>query len=495
MGNAAFAAMRAPEASGVKSPSNTMGGKGAQPRPGMPSAGMGGKGAPSSMGPGMPSAGMGGKGAPSSMGPGGVKTPGMGPRPQGMQEPGRGTMPPQQMSRLAQQTGRGPDSMLIHMSPQEVGGLQALAKAAGGSLTINPQTGLPEAGFLSKLLPTLIGGGLSLLSGGTLTPLMAAGLTGAGYGIAKGDLGEGLMAGLGAFGGASAAGALSSLGQGAGAGAINLTGPGTGASFASTPGATASLAQPGMVNLAGAAAPDAAASMLQPGAINLANAGAPAVQAGFSQAPVNMANMGNGLEQLGGVQGWKDVPSAWSAANPGWRGKAGLLGLAAPFMTTNTKYKKKGKDGEDGYDWNYEGPYKPPTRTLQMPPEDFDGSYEWQYFDTVNPVGYQKAAAGGVMGGLNALAAGGQPRMLAGGGDGTSDSIPGYVEGSNAPVKVADGEFVVPARTVSEIGNGSSQAGARKLYAMLNAVEQRAKSATRGKPSGADAAAAQAIGV
>jgi hypothetical protein len=44
--------------------------------------------------------------------------------------------------------GRGPDSQLVHMSPREVAGLQALAKASGGSLTTNPQTGLPEAGFL-----------------------------------------------------------------------------------------------------------------------------------------------------------------------------------------------------------------------------------------------------------------------------------------------------------------------------------------------------------
>jgi hypothetical protein len=44
--------------------------------------------------------------------------------------------------------GRGPDTMLVHMAPQEVAGLQALALKHGGSLTINPETGLPEAGFL-----------------------------------------------------------------------------------------------------------------------------------------------------------------------------------------------------------------------------------------------------------------------------------------------------------------------------------------------------------
>ncbi len=108
--------------------------------------------------------------------------------------------------------GRGPDSMLVHMAPREVAGLQSLAMAHGGSLTINPETGLPEAGFLSNLLPTLIGAGLSIASGGALTPLMAAGITGAGYGVATGSLQKGLMAGLGAYGGAGLGSGLSAAG-------------------------------------------------------------------------------------------------------------------------------------------------------------------------------------------------------------------------------------------------------------------------------------------
>jgi hypothetical protein len=111
--------------------------------------------------------------------------------------------------------GRGPDSQLIHMAPTEVAGLQALAKAHGGSLTINPETGLPEAGFLSNILPMVIGAGLSVASGGTLTPMMAGLMTGAGYGLIKGDLKAGLMAGLGAYGGAGMMGSV--LGAGAGA--------------------------------------------------------------------------------------------------------------------------------------------------------------------------------------------------------------------------------------------------------------------------------------
>jgi hypothetical protein len=108
--------------------------------------------------------------------------------------------------------GRGRDTELVHMSSREIKGLQALALAHGGSLTINPETGLPEAFFLERILPLVIGAGLTVASGGALTPLMAAGITGAGYGLATGSVEKGLMAGLGAYGGAGIAGSLSSVG-------------------------------------------------------------------------------------------------------------------------------------------------------------------------------------------------------------------------------------------------------------------------------------------
>jgi hypothetical protein len=112
--------------------------------------------------------------------------------------------------------GRGPDSMLVHMSPREVRGLQALAKQHGGTLTVNPETGLPEAGFLDKLLPTILGVGATILSGGTITPLMAGLGVGAVQAARTGDLGKGLMAGLGAYGGAGLAESF----MGAGASAL-----------------------------------------------------------------------------------------------------------------------------------------------------------------------------------------------------------------------------------------------------------------------------------
>lgn len=128
-----------------------------------------------------------------------------------------------------QSAGRGEDKVLVHMTPKEVGGLQSLAMAHGGSLTINPQTGLPEAGILSSLLPTLIGFGLAPLTGG----LSAALITGAGYTAATGSLKKGILAGLGAYGGAGLAGGLNSMGAAAGTNAGATVG-GTGANAAQT---------------------------------------------------------------------------------------------------------------------------------------------------------------------------------------------------------------------------------------------------------------------
>jgi hypothetical protein len=129
-----------------------------------------------------------------------------------------------------QSKGRGRDTMLVHMTPKEVGGLQALAMQHGGSLTINPQTGLPEAGFLENMLPTLLGVGLSFIPG--VGPLAAAGITTAIQTARTGDLGQGLIAGLGAYGGASLGAGLTSAGA-AGAGASAA--PTAGLEFATNP--------------------------------------------------------------------------------------------------------------------------------------------------------------------------------------------------------------------------------------------------------------------
>jgi hypothetical protein len=92
---------------------------------------------------------------------------------------------------------------------------------------------------------------------------------------------------------------------------------------------------------------------------------------------------------------------------------------------------------------------------------------------------FHAAANGGIMHSLGGYSDGG--RLLRGPGDGVSDSIPATI-GNRQPARLADGEFVVPARIVSELGNGSTEAGARKLYQMMERIQaDRKKSIGKGK--------------
>ncbi len=148
-----------------------------------------------------------------------------------------------------QSAGRGEDKVLVHMTPGEVSGLQSLAMAHGGSLTINPETGLPEAGFLSGLLPTLIGAGLTVATGGAINPMTMGLIAGAAGTVATGSLSKGLMMGLGAYGGA---GLAAGLGGASAAGAAAAGAAPTAASVAPTMGYTGSLLPAGAPAVVGA---------------------------------------------------------------------------------------------------------------------------------------------------------------------------------------------------------------------------------------------------
>jgi hypothetical protein len=252
------------------------------------------------------------------------------------------------MAQQLQSQGRGDDKMLVHMTPGEVGGLQQLAMAHGGSLTINPQTGLPEAGFLSKILPTLLGFGLNFIPG--VGPLLAAGITAAGATAVTGDLGKGLTAGLQAFGGAGLSGALA-------------------------PGATAGL------SAAKAAAPTNLFSVPSGGAPvalpSAAGAGAGAGAKGFLGRFAAETSLGQ-TGMLG-------------KALPIMAGSAVLGGVSDAMQPKLPTYKKE----DDGF--NYEGPYVPSARKASfLPYEEMKrtGGAEGTYFTPSNPVpGFRPASS------------------------------------------------------------------------------------------------------
>ena len=92
-------------------------------------------------------------------------------------------------------------------------------------------------------------------------------------------------------------------------------------------------------------------------------------------------------------------------------------------------------------------------------------------------VGYTKAAQGGVM----SLAGGGDvrhPFYLGGSTDGMTDEVPAHIDGKR-PAALSDGEFVIPADVVSHLGNGNSNAGAQRLYEMMDQVRQARTGTTK----------------
>ena len=314
---------------------------------------------------------------------------------------------PQNFAQQAQSYGRGNDSMLVHMTPDEVGGLQALAMAHGGSLTINPHTGLPEAGFLGKILPTLLGAlGAAF---GLPTWALALGGTAAGTIASGGDLGKGLMAGLGAWGGASLAGGLG-LGKagtdlvskipagadvsGSGLGqlstvsdtlnAVPNVGTGTaGAAGAASPLATSTV---GGVTAVGNPLAGAFSSALPtyslPGIGAGVGAGAGAgAAAGLPAAKTGLA----GFAQRFGLKAAKDMPGFLGKYAP----YAAGLGLVNTVSELTTPEGKKYNPDEEKSKWNYAPPQAPPKREVSyQTPEQMreSGGAEYTYFTPSNPI-------------------------------------------------------------------------------------------------------------
>jgi len=343
--------------------------------------------------------------------------------------------------------GRNGDSMLMHVTPDEVHGLQRLAMAHGGSLTINPHTGLPEANIFSSawkaikpIAAPLAGAALTYYSGVALSPLTAGLITGGVGALATGSLQKGLMAGLGAYGGASL-----------GSGLMNI-----GSDAASQAAAEAGFARG---SAAGLSDIDAAKYAAELGANTTANMTPYEKLAGGVSSAFD--NPGSALNTLGGGSTMKG---------------AGLLAATAlPIMSgiqanQTTKMPTLGSVSPQAM-------IRPIILNRKQNPTPYAGQGEARYFnDTYDVPEPYKAATGGVVafnqGGLGTLGGysdGG--RLLRGPGDGVSDNIPAMI-GDRQPARLADGEFVVPARIVSEIGNGSTEAGARKLYAMMDRVQK-----------------------
>lgn len=447
--------------------------------------------------------------------------------------------------------GRHGDSQLVHMSPGEIRGLQDLAKFHGTKLTTNPHTGLPEAFSLKSFLPAIVGAGLAATGIGAP---MAALMVGGGTAVATGSLEKGLMAGLGAYGGAGLGQGLTPDMLGGGAGAAPNMAPVVdavpswtaptetvvGGPIGASAGPVTTTALPPVQSAGEFAAskfPDlggtTGANYLPTGSSPLAVSTPAASPFAATSTPASAADI-NAMANVGMGPNGAPVPVKPLTAsdillkNATWQT---VGAAAAPVIADATKPKPIPGLEEDNspnpvyrYEPGVASPFPQPdprgvgqnyfpnaryVRTAAgggvmsgdtqgdpnlMQVKTFDpvvrmargGAYAMDRDPMKKPKGLSEMAglretaglyAKGGISDLGGYSDGG--RLLRGPGDGVSDSIPASI-GNRQPARLADGEFVVPARIVSELGNGSTEAGARQLYAMMDRV-QKARGKTVGK--------------
>jgi hypothetical protein len=191
--------------------------------------------------------------------------------------------------------------------------------------------------------------------------------------------------------------------------------------------------------------------------------------AGRLGATANMTTpsaMSSGIGSLGSQQG---ISAAYNAAPTGTFPALAVTALDASQKQASSvpgyqedEYDRRLKSYRLSPDYQ---PYQAPTpNPYYRPVYAADGGVMESYDDEAG----NDMARGGIAS-LGGYSDGG--RMLKGPGDGMSDSIPGII-GGKQPARLADGEFVVPADVVSHLGNGSTDAGAKKLYSMMDKVRQ-----------------------
>lgn len=520
------------------------------------------------------------------------------------------------LAKHVQQKGRGKDQMLVHMTPREVQGLQALAKAHGGSLTINPETGLAEAGFLEQVLPIVAMAAATYFTAGAAAPALSAALgstmaggiaagslAGAGVGAIGaaaqdkdvgqgalyGGIGGAISGGMGAYDGAASADLFTGASGASGTPALSpdavnkvaldasVTGQIPGASGAPVdvsdvysglagqptvpPGTMPPAGPPGMPpgmppptaagNAAAAQSGQAqidALNKLDPSATAFGNAPGPNAEQAMFQAenlarPTEVGNIYPDLKATPPPPG--SGPSYYSTMGvPGKTMTQALPGLTADIGMNQQDmgvpgaepYKSASTLSPDfqGYTPRQPKPYYQPQytryaadgglmalapgglaeekkrkqrasltadRTMSAMSADqagiamlnnaryganMTGAAPLRSSKTLGDLPNVVGAARGGLADLGSYSDGG--RMLKGPGDGMSDSIPGVI-GRKQPARLADGEFVVPADVVSHLGNGSTDAGAKRLYAMMD----RARQARTGKKKQAPAVNADKI--
>jgi hypothetical protein len=429
------------------------------------------------------------------------------------------------MAERVQDAGRDGDTVLAHITPEEAGILQLL----GGSGAINPKTGLQEFGFFKKFIPKPIyrlgskvgkeieRGVESIAKDKILGPIaqmasylhpvsafLYAGLAPEGSSFdtkraakaaAMQQIGEYALKELQAQGaqGAPGAGGGSAAGTG---GPYDISDVGSmGDLGMSDIGTTPYGPPPPMSNPAINPSPSAAAPPQAPiapsggytGVDTPFNEGFPLDQAPIATAsslppssyqgmtPEQMAtaraaeSTASGVGSLAGAAGETALSYGDDALNYALNNKVNTAFIANQIYAGMEAKKELEQQKEEAEKVIAE--QEKHTKEEVAFAQDVLRRYPVEYRRLTAEDTKSQNLAGGGLAGLNAFKAGGSPRFLKGGGDGMSDDIPAMI-GKQQKAALSDGEFVVPADVVSHLGNGSSRAGAKKLYAMMDNIRQ-----------------------
>jgi hypothetical protein len=412
------------------------------------------------------------------------------------------------MAERVREAGRGEDRILAHINPEEAG----ILKLLGGSGRINPSTGIPEFGFLKKIIPkpiyrlgSKIGKELERGVEKVAKELGPVGQIAAAY--FGGPIGAALYAGLAPEGSsfdvkrAALAGGLT-YGANALSGAENPLAPkydwsGTfgGEAAAAAPidaaatqtAAEAAAGTPSVVESVSSAAAPASSDIGSiadvgeiPGVTSFSGA-VPPPPPTFMESATNYvqnipSRISEGIQSLPetiselpgkAVQFAKDLPS--DALNYALNNKVNTAFIGSQVYSAMEAKKELDNQKEEAE--RILAAQEKHTQEEIAFAQDVLRKYPVEYRRlTAEDIKSQNFAGGGLAG-LNAFKAGGGPRFLKGGGDGMSDDIPAMI-GKQQKAALSDGEFVVPADVVSHLGNGSSRAGAKKLYSMMDNIRQ-----------------------
>ena len=397
--------------------------------------------------------------------------------------------------------GRHGDDMLLHVSRKELEGIRALT---GKDFTRNPDTGLPEAFNFASLIPIAAGIAGTVLSGGNpmvgalASGAASAGTTAAQGGSAQDALTQGLISGATSYAGGQI---LSGVGEAAGAAAPAAI-PGSVAGPSLVPGGiTGELLSP-LPGVAEAASGYNTIAPMTGAASTPLPSPPPAPTPGFAdQMATRASNFGTRLSNIA-----SDPGAALSQigsnikANPF---SAAIAGGGA-LMQANSMMGQPTMPGEEPYDPDkYPERFPANPRRWNAPPAGYRAGAgpEFKYFAEGGLASVRKDSGytANLMNEAKAALLGEHPRpreaimrfreafgddalnllrdritagRVRGAGGGMDDLVPGDIEGRQK-VRLADGEFVVPADVVSGLGDGSTDQGVRKLHGMMDKVRQQ----------------------